>query len=313
MIYAQMGGRLGNQLFRYAAARSLQIKYYPDEQLVFDFGYLRREGSPSEGWVNGLLDFQVTDYSLHEKDGVMLHAGSILQRAVCVPYYLGLRRFNRFQMNDEHLFEKKCAKLLNHFGVYWYRTGYIELDKSFAKDKLMSGCFESPDYFKDYREILLEEFKPIKPKLQHNSNLYSAASDRQSVCLSVRRGDFESDKFKSLHSVCTEEYYLQAIDYMRKELDNPVFILFSDDVEWLRHHIRIPGVETYIERGDDPVWEKLRLMSSCSHFIISNSSFSWWSQWLGRADDKIVVSPSRWYNNDYKCPLIDESMIKICC
>ena len=37
MIYVEMYGRLGNQFFRYAAARSLQLNQFPDDQLVFNF------------------------------------------------------------------------------------------------------------------------------------------------------------------------------------------------------------------------------------------------------------------------------------
>lgn len=65
------------------------------------------------------------------------------------------------------------------------------------------------------------------------------------------------------------------------------------------------------EDGTDPVWKKLRLMSACKHFIISNSTSSWWAQYLSRNDNKIIVSPSRWFNNDYESPLIGKNWIKI--
>ena len=312
MIIVQMGGRLGNQLFNYAAARSIQLKMYPNEDIAFDFGYLSREGTPQDGWVNGLEFFKTINYRLYKKDGVMLHAGSPLQKVVCCAYYAGLRKYSRFQMREEYEYEKKWSNVLNSAGVYWYRTGYIELTYSKAHDKLMSGRFEDPKYFNEIREDLLEELKPKYPELDKNAELYSIIDSQNSVCVSVRRGDFESNpSFKKLHSVCTRQYFERAINKIREIIDNPVFILFSDDVAWAKENIVIPGAEVYSEKGDDPVWEKLRMMSRCNHFIISNSSFSWWSQWLSVRNSKIVVAPNRWFNNDYSSPLIEEDMLRV--
>jgi hypothetical protein len=312
MIYVQMGGRLGNQLFRYAAARAVQEKYYPNEPLCFDYSYLAKEGTPETGWVDSLQDFNTINYLYHTKDGVIMHEGSLHQKIVCMQYYSRLRKFTRYQMNEEYLYEKRWSSKLNRNGIYWYRTGYIPLTKSDCRDKLMSGCFESSSYFNDIRGALLKEFTPRKGRLPQNFDLYDVAESEDSVCISVRRGDFESNpSIQKLHSVCSREYFLTAIKLMLGKLDNPKLVFFSDDIDWVKENIRVPDCKTYYETGQDPVWEKLRLMSTCHHFIISNSSFSWWAQWLSRRDDKIVISPSRWFNNGYESGLIESSMIKI--
>jgi hypothetical protein len=98
---------------------------------------------------------------------------------------------------------------------------------------------------------------------------------------------------------------------IKQKVQNPVFFLFSDDVDWVKTNVQTGECETYCEDGTDPVWEKLRMMSMCKHFIISNSTFSWWAQWLSTNDNKIVISPSRWFNNDYQSPLIDSNWITI--
>ena len=65
----------------------------------------------------------------------------------------------------------------------------------------------------------------------------------------------------------------------------------------------------YYEDGTDTVQEKLRMMYSCKHFVISNSTFSWWAQYLSRNPNKIVVSPNRWYNSRFQTALIGKDWI----
>lgn len=82
---------------------------------------------------------------------------------------------------------------------------------------------------------------------------------------------------------------------MQKKVNNPVFIFFSDDIEWCKGNFSSIKYELYFESGKDTLAEKISLMSSCKHFIISNSTFSWWAQWLGQNEKKIVISPKHWY------------------
>lgn len=32
-------------------------------------------------------------------------------------------------------------------------------------------------------------------------------------------------------------------------------------------------------------------MKSCKHFLLSNSTFSWWAMWLNELEKKIVIAP----------------------
>ena len=97
------------------------------------------------------------------------------------------------------------------------------------------------------------------------------------------------------HYICTNEYFYKAVNIIQEKVENPVFIVFSDDVEWVKQNMQFDG-EVYYETGNDPIWEKLRLMSSCKHFVISNSTFSWWAQYLSTNDNKVVIATSRWNN-----------------
>lgn len=145
------------------------------------------------------------------------------------------------------------------------------------------------------REILRREFTPRHAPLSENSALYDVIRSDNSVCLAVRRGDFMTDENRRTFYVCDLLYFQRAVDYIHAHVKNPVFVVFSNDIEWVKANLNISGV-VYYESGKDPVWETFRLMSACRHFIISNSTLHWWAQYMGEAKDKIVVAPDRWYN-----------------
>ena len=62
-----MYGRLGNQFFRYAATRALQIKYYPHDELVFSFDQIDEAGKVDPSFYNVLEDFNVCNYNVYPK------------------------------------------------------------------------------------------------------------------------------------------------------------------------------------------------------------------------------------------------------
>ena len=141
-----------------------------------------------------------------------------------------------------------------------------------------------------------------------NKKIFNEISEKNSVCISVRRGDFFNAENEKTFGVCTIQYYINAVEIMNEKVDAPIYYVFSDDISWCKKNLRFDGEVEFVPQ-DMPVYETLRLMYTCKHFIISNSTFGWWGQYLSRNNDKVVISPSRWNNDGFESRLIDKNWI----
>lgn len=304
-------GRLGNQLFTYAFVRHLIEKKSLDNYSVIANFTRAACGEICDGFTDSLCHFKVKPYSKEDVHLVM-HYGSLLQRLVFLIYELFL---HIGWIKHLDAFSNRMYKWLDGYDIYLSapadKARTLKGGKS-CSSVFVRGFFQDRGNFDDIRTILMEEFTPRYPALNQNRELYDIAAREGSVCVSVRCGDFLSSQLKNDYYVCTPDYFQEAIRIMKSLVKQPVFIFFSDDIEWVKKNIIVEDVPCYYESGKDPVWEKLRLMYSCHHFIISNSTFSWWAQYLGRREDKIVVCPSRWYANpEWHSCLIEESFVLV--
>ena len=308
MIYFEQAGRMGNQLFRYAAARAIQIGRGDTEGLVAGMtDYIRHHYQ--NGFVDELVGFNVADIERTDKPIVSFYP---LSNKIIYKALVQIPKIRHQQWAD---FEAKWESVFNRLGILFTHDAYYDFRLPKTKDVFMDGNFQDIKYFDNIKATLLDEFTPKQPELAANESLYKAIRSTNSVCISIRRGDFLSPEFKSDFFVCGKDYFMKAMDEMKSRIENPTFVFFSDDIEWVKENIKV-NVPCLYETGNDPVWEKLRLMYSCKHFIISNSSFSWWAQYLGRYPDKVVISPDHWYNNkdiNATCKMIQPEFIKIPC
>lgn len=300
MIQKHVIGRLGNQMFQYATVRAFQIKNRPDDEILLDFSEVYEKDSV--GYKEELSYFNINNVkygkakiSISQK--ILIAFMNVVKMIILVATGLNYNvRYNQLLYS----FETKIQNFINKFGLYSFRLGYYNFRDSTKKNLYFNGTFESPKYFDDIKDVLIKEFTPKYGIIEKNRPLYDMIENSNSVCVTIRRGDFVTDPgFKKNLYVCDENYFYKAIEYMKQNVDNAKFFVFSDDVEWCKKNMNFPE-DTVYESGDDPVWEKLRMMYSCKNFIISNSTFSWWAQYLSRNKDKVVVAPSRWGNLEYK-------------
>lgn len=292
MIGVYFGGRFGNQFLIYALARALRYERGDVDSFMFDFDAVNSY-SYTDGFEDILRYFNVVDYTTISGN-MLLRYGSRKQIWEMIKHKI-------FRNNDKD-------ELLN-LGIY-YNYHSFPLKKSLYKNLFTIGICENPDCFQSIRHLLLKEFTPKYERLVKNKELYNVIESTESVCVTIRRGDYVTN-FKNDFFLCDVDYFLEGIKRISQEVKNPTFIFFSDDITWVKENIKIDS-PCYYESGDDPVWEKIRLMYSCKHFIISNSTFSWCAQYLCRNPNKVVISPDRWFPRSMKAhPLISSSFITI--
>ena len=218
-----------------------------------------------------------------------------------------------FNFKDVFLFEqfqdKLNMKVLREDGqTYGYKPNYI-LDPESA---IYYGFWQTEKYFLDIKDEIMETFK--FPKINDPINLVFSEEMKStnSVSIHIRRGDYLN---YSLHNFLTDVYYNNAISHIKQHVKDPVFFIFSDDIEFCKKCFKGDDFYFIDHNKGDKAFRDMQLMSLCKHNIICNSTFSWWGAWLNQNPDKIVISPNKFYNDPaYKfSDIYLDSWIKLPC
>lgn len=159
----------------------------------------------------------------------------------------------------------------------------------------VDGFWQSARYFEHIRDRLEVELRPRTPPSAELAASLAWAEAQPTVAVHVRRGDYLSSE---IFWPLPLDYYARAADEVQRRVPSAVFVVFSDDPAWTHQHLKLPGeVRWSWELGATDTIGSYRLMSSCRHFVIANSSFSWWPAFLHAAPEALVVAPQRWFHN----------------
>ena len=166
-------------------------------------------------------------------------------------------------------------------------------DDSCAKNNTyrFDGLWQDEAFFRLITAEILQDFS-FKNVLGFKDNSFAdMISCSNSVSIHIRRGDYlKSQK----HNVVNLNYVYTAVAFIRTEVSNPSFFIFSDDLQWVKDNLVIENSH-FVDASDDchPAID-MYLMSQCKHNIISNSTFSWWGAYLNKNSDKVVCAPYIW-------------------
>lgn len=286
VIGIQLQGWLGNQMFQYAAARTLA------ERLGCSLLMAGHTLGARLGVVGHLLglDRRQEDKRLLQKG---LQRNGLLQAAFgCGP---GFCRGRVAELAMPYL---RRAWLRRTFSPRRFGFGdgssYEEFDDRFfaqGAGTWLTGWYQSERYFAANSEQVRAWFEPcpaVQARLQQVMAQWPAPGEGMAA-VHVRRGDYAIVRDFASDG---EQGWLLPMSYYRQALSRipsgvPLAI-FSDDPDWAAHEFA--DRRPWVSRGHSAAVDMF-LMAQCRWSVTANSSFSWWSAWLNRCKDKIVLAP----------------------
>ena len=275
-------GGLGNQLFQLAYGESLKIAHNNVNIKYID---LTKYAKTKRKWELGFLNIKPFNISKREI------------------YSIFFKRFinskvNKFNFNFQYfgIINEKQNK---------YIQNYLEKNINFILD----GYWQSEKYFND-NKFYIKTFLNSKNK---NFSTKNRDSKNQKVAVHIRLGDYNNTfEGKKNHLVCNFEWYKNAIIYLKGLNKDLKFTIFSDDKELVKNEFRnFKNLEINNSDYSNSAYKDLFEMTKYDHFIISNSSYSWWASYLGEKENSKIIAPKYWLKNfkTKEIPLYRENWI----
>ena len=267
LVVIQLSGGMGNQMFQYALY--LQLKALGKNVKIDDITeYEGRNARPIR------LSVFNAKYDTPAENEMKCLTDSYLDIVSKVRRKLTGRKTAEYveksQLFDASVFEKDRAYLV--------------------------GCWQSEKYFEAIKEQVRNAFTFKQIELSEEMHKYkNAMQNSNSVSVHVRRGDY-LDVDEVYGGICTEEYYEQAMKKMREEMPDCHFFIFTNDISWVKKHMADSNVTVVEGNDEDAGYIDMYLMTQCKHYILANSSFSWWGCYLSNSKDKKVIAPKIWAN-----------------
>lgn len=253
-----LNGGLGNQLFGYAAGKSIE------EETGLICKFIR----PGSGDRN---------YELHN---------------------FGIDAMPASVTNSPRLSRTLMSRLINKLNAnkFRYRETSFTFDRRFYSDpagKTLYGYFQSYRYIENIKSQILNlpnlhvafsrDFRVLEDEFAHENF----------IAVHVRRGDYLGKE--NYHGLTSEKYFYLAMLSVLNINADAQFVVFSDSIELARK--TFPYAVKYVsgENLSKPS-ENLILMSRMGGIIGSNSSLSWWAGFFNQRTE-VNCFPDPWFAN----------------
>lgn len=206
--------------------------------------------------------------------------------------------------------------------------GYSELPLQNNTNIVLVGHFQSPLYFSKHKEMICrlirlgEKQNIVKKRINMmDLDLDMGLCLDNAVSIHFRLGDYKN--YPDKHPILSVLYYINAIQFMiqtKKPIESnavtedTLFLYFCeeddlDEVTLTMTEIQKTFPQLRFQRATNGTkisdWEEMLFMSLCSHNIIANSTFSWWSAYLNNHPNKIVCCPETWFGPQMDCSMAD--------
>lgn len=178
-------------------------------------------------------------------------------------------------------------------GFHYHGDYFQELCEKTEGSLRIAGYLQSEKYFEHCKEDIKKMFTFKEDFKRQLIAKYSHVFEKPVIAIHIRRGDYIGNPN---YYQLPLRYYLHALEdnFPTWHKDYNIFV-FSDDIHYCKAYLDTDNV--FFSEGQSEV-EDMCLMSECQHFILSNSSYSWWGAWLGEKKGTTVVTPNHMFAGD---------------
>ena len=263
MIVGDIFSNLGNQLFAYAATKSIAL------DLGYKYGY--RVIKPGFAASSDCLDAYGHEYT---KDFERAFHIDTSERIDTLPN--SIKKSRTWERTAE--------------------TNFIKDVYNISDSTRLDGYFLCPKYFEHRREQVLQWFcfreEYLERSLKKRNEIIEITGADHLVSIHVRCGK----DYRQQRQVIDISYYLEAVKRIKRAFpkDKLCFLIFSDVTSEAMKLFNIKSADKNFIMPSGTMFEDLCLMTLCDSHIISNSTFSWWGAWLASSSPGIVIRPSVW-------------------
>jgi len=272
-----MGG-LGNQLFQYAAGRSLAERHATS--LKFDLTLLE-DKDPIANRVS--RNFELDAYRLN---------ATLASREE-------IRKYNPAPSGILNRARIRMRKALSPLRVYIQPShGFDSMFDTIPDEYCLTGSFQSEKYFSAVSGLIRKELTLKKEPDPKSVKLLDEIRSINSCAMHIRRGDYITNPlYSKLLGTKEAEYFFKGLSVIRENEKPDKIFIFSDDINWCRVNLKFDIPVTFVDAENASLNHhiQLLLMSNCKHFIIPNSTYGWWGAWLSSRAGKMVVAPENWF------------------
>lgn len=272
MIIVKLKGGLGNQMFQYAFGKKISLM--KNIQVKYDISHFEND-------VVYHRHYELNHFNIIEN----------------IASHEEVNQFGRFERGLSGLILKFINKALPNYQkgiVKEPKHGFNPLILNVFDNTYFDGYWGNEKYFLDIADVIKKEFTLKEELDDKNLAIKKYIMSVNAVSVHVRRNDYlDVEGAKRLFTVCTREYYENAIQRICAIVDNPHFFIFTQDYDWAEKNFKQNLPITIVKNNEG--YKDLELMKYCKHHIIANSTFSWWGALLNENPDKIVIAPKVWY------------------
>lgn len=297
MIIISVFDGLGNQMFHYAFYKALKEKK-KDVKIDILSSWNKNKIEHNGYELNNIFKLNVEFATAKERNILLSRIGTCIKKTDII----------------SKIKRKLLIKKENWFkNVYFWKdsTETITFNKFYFdfNNVYIYAHYQSEKYFKDIEEEIRRDFTFSNKLDKKNKMLMEQIKNTNSVSVHIRRGDYI--KNIEFDGICTLKYYTRALRFIKSNVDNPIFYIFSNDINWCRKNFDMENIIFVDNNKGKDSYKDMQLMSNCKHNIIANSTFSWWGAWLNNNKNKIVIAPNKWFNSvEGTCDIIPETWKK---